>query len=117
MIVILTALALTCVIEALATLIICLIARFDRRRTCRTLFYNLLCNLFTNPILNLTIILLYQAGVGQDGYRITVIIGEILVLAVEYGIYRLVSKEKRGFCLILSVVTNLASFLTGLLIG
>ena len=112
----LLALIYTCIIEAAVTLVICLCLRYDRSRTGKLAFYNLLCNLFTNPLLNMGLFLAFYLGAGPGLILFLTIVGEICVVAAEYGLYRLMSDEKRSICLLISVLTNAISYLSGLLI-
>ena len=117
----LRALIYTCLIEAAVTFAIIWIRSIIRcrrlnRTDCRMIYYNLLCNLLTNPILNLSLFGIYMLGADMAFIRIITIIGEICVVAAEYGLYRLMSFEKKTFCLTVSAVTNLISYLSGLIL-
>lgn len=117
----LRALIYTCLIEAAVTFAIIWIRSIIRRRRLnrtdgRMVYYNLLCNMFTNPILNLSLLGIYMLGANMALIRVITIIGEICVVAAEYGLYRLMSFEKKAFCLTVSVLTNLISYLSGLIL-
>lgn len=80
-------------------------------------YYNLLCNLVTNPTLNLTLnFVVYPLFGTFAAYRIGVAIGELLVFVGEAHLYRAMSGEVRSKCYMRSLITNGASFLLGLLI-
>ena len=117
----LRALIYTCLIEAAVTFARIWIRSIIRRRRLnrtdgRMVYYNLLCNMFTNPILNLSLFGAYMLGADPGTIRVLTIIGEITVVAVEYILYRLMSFEKRSFCLTLSIITNVLSYLSGFLL-
>ena len=110
----LTALIHTCIIEAAVTFVIVCIRGFKDNR--RMIFYNLLCNMLTNPLLNLSLFGAARLGAGHTLIMIMIAVGEICVVISEYGLYRLMSSQSRSFCLILSLVTNVVSYLAGLII-
>ena len=139
----LLALIYTCIIEAAVTFVIICVYRIFSRRTIGKdrstgnpravdripnklpecdrpgyimIYYNLLCNLLTNPVLNLGLYGAACLGAGLSLIRVLIIIGEICVVAAEYRLYRIMSHESRRLCLFLSLITNAASYLTGLLI-
>ena len=86
------------------------------KRAGRMVYYNLLCNMLTNPLLNLSLYGAVLLGAGRGTVTVLTVIGEICVVASEYGLYRLMSRESRRLCLVLSIVTNAASYLVGLLL-
>ncbi len=86
-------------------------------RARRMVYYNLLCNMLTNPVLNLTLFGAAWLGAGRGLINVLIAVGEICVVASEYGLYRLMSQESRRLCLAVSLITNIASFLAGLLIA
>lgn len=122
----LTALILTCLIEAAVTFVVICVrkAAFQAgsvltdigRKDLRMIYYNLLCNMLTNPLLNLSLFAAARLGADHGTIMIMIAIGEICVVISEYGLYRLMSQESRGFCFVLSLITNAASYLTGVLI-
>ena len=79
-------------------------------------YYNFLCNMLTNPILNLSLYGAACLGAGPGLIKALIIIGEICVVASEYALYRLMSHETRKMCFIVSLITNVISYLSGLLI-
>ena len=86
-------------------------------RARRMVYYNLLCNMLTNPLLNLSLFGAAWLGASHGLINMLIAVGEICVVASEYGLYRLMSRESRRLCLAVSLITNIASFLTGLLIN
>ncbi len=80
------------------------------------IYYNLLCNLLTNPLLNLGLYGAFCLGAGRELITILTITGEICVVAAEYGLYRLMSHETRKLCFILALVTNVISYLSGFIL-
>lgn len=86
-------------------------------RARKMVYYNLLCNMLTNPVLNLTLFGAAWLGAGRGLINVLIAVGEICVVASEYGLYRLMSQESRRLCLAVSLITNIASFLAGLLIA
>ena len=116
------ALILTCVIEAAVTfLIMCgrsLVQKQPLRRDAmHMVYYNLLCNMLTNPLLNLSLYGAVLLGAGPRIIFVLIMIGELCVVAAEYKLYRLMSRESRSFCIILSLLTNIASYGIGRLIS
>ncbi|MCR5322551.1 MAG: hypothetical protein K6E85_04710 [Lachnospiraceae bacterium] len=79
-------------------------------------YYNFLCNMLTNPILNLSLYGAACLGAGPGLIKALIIIGEICVVASEYALYRLMSHETRKMCFIVALITNVISYLSGLLI-
>ncbi len=102
------ALLLTIVIEAAVALI------FTRKR--RYVLYSYLCNVLTNPALNL--ILYGVRCVTGDAAYWAVALLEIAVLFAECAIYRRLDARRRSvrWYFLLSLVTNAASFGTGELV-
>ena len=116
------ALILTCLIEGAVTfLMICgrgfIKKQSLRKGDLRMVYYNLLCNLLTNPLLNLSLYGAALLGAGPRIIFVLIMIGEMCVVAGEYRLYRLMSRESRSFCIILSLVTNIASYGFGRLIS
>ena len=77
-------------------------------------YFSLLCNLLTNPALNLLLALL----VGNCGlpYGGTVAVLEVLAVLVEARVYRMLCPFTRGQALAVSLVCNAVSFGAGLLL-
>ena len=104
---ILLALALTILVE-------CGLSLFFRSR--QLTYSVLLCNLLTNPLLNL-LLLLYLAFIGQESYFVVVGILELAAVAVEAYVIKLMTGRRRLNALGLSLLFNSASFGAGLLLG
>lgn len=100
----------------LLTIFIEAIAMFALTRSSSWVFYNLLCNLVTNPTLNVILFLLLIFYVPTTIYYAGVIIGEILVLFAETLLYKLLTTSGYRTCFLRSLITNLCSFLFGLLL-
>ena len=100
------ALALTILIECGLSLI------FRSRQLTYCVF---LCNLLTNPLLNLVLIL-YDAFFWQRFPFELLVILEIAVTGIEAFIITLMTDTKPGKALLMSLLFNAASFGTGLLI-
>lgn len=98
----------------LLTIFIEAIAMFALTRSSSWVFYNLLCNLVTNPSLNVALLLLLWFSASSTVYFIAVTIGEILVLTAETVLYKLLTSSGYRTCFIRSLITNLCSFLFGL---
>lgn len=99
------ALALTELIEAITAYIM----GNRGKRFYLTLF---LANLITNPSINFIICLLYYFKVL---YFPIIIFLEILVVIVEWRIYKYIFPKKKSL-LLASIITNLLSYIFGLLI-
>lgn len=102
------ALFLTIIIEGLVMLTLA--------RSKKWVYYNLLVNLVTNPLLNLALTVFRRVYRDEYQYWIAVAIGEIIVFNVEAALYRAMTGETWKKCYIRSIVTNGLSFLIGLLI-
>lgn len=75
----------------------------------------LLCNLLTNPPLNL-ILILFAAGFGQEFYPVVLGILEVTVVFIEAFIITLTTSTKTSKALLLSLFFNASSFGIGLLL-
>ena len=83
----------------------------------RQLTYSvLLCNLLTNPLLNLFLIL-FVAFLGRDYYFVVLLFLEIVVVGVEAIIITRTTDLKPPKALLLSLFFNAASFGAGLLLN
>lgn len=98
-------LILTVIIEGVLTAII-----FRRRDY---VYYSFLCNMLTNPALNLILLVLVAKG-GLDYYYVALIILEIIAVIVEAGIWKLLCRFPIPKALAFSLLLNLASFSAGL---
>ena len=88
----------------------------------RYIYYSFLCNLATNPALNLILFMVYAAY--GDAYifedpliTLVIITGEIAVVIIETLIYRYLAGFKLQKALLLSFALNLTSFAAGLLLS
>lgn len=77
-------------------------------------YYSILCNMLTNPALNL--LLLFVTNTLGFGYWISLIILEIIVVLIEAFIYKLLGNMKATKALFISALLNLISFGTGVLV-
>jgi len=73
-----------------------------------------LCNLLTNPLLNL-ILLLLPNFLGQEFYYVVLAVLEVVVVCVEAYVIRLMTDRRWLHALGLSLFFNAASFAVGLL--
>ena len=87
------------------------------KRSFKWLYYSVLCNMLTNPLLNLALLaVLIFSRANPAVYYICVGAGECVVVAAEYALYRAMSREKWSTCLLVSFVANLLSFLSGFIL-
>lgn len=100
-------LLLTCFVEGLIIYIL-----FQKMKF---VYYSFLCNMLTNPTLNLLLLLLLNLC-GYEYYWIFLIVLEIVVIMIEAYVYSLLCNLIKVKALCLSALLNLASFLFGLLI-
>lgn len=99
------ALMLTCVAEACPAL-------FMKRRK-EWLKSGLICNVLTNPLLNVCLWLV-QVHYSQSIWWCTVAIGEVTVVFTEALLYWSMVSVSYKRCLVQSFVCNTASFIVGL---
>lgn len=79
------------------------------------LLYWALVNLFTNLLLNLSLRLLPLAGAGRDTVRLLACPAELLVVLAEWALLLLFLGRGKKL-LLFSFISNLLSFLIGLLL-
>ncbi len=79
-------------------------------------YYSLLGNLLTNPAMNLLLLVAVHTF-GAAHYGTSLVFLEIAVVIVEAFLYRMLGNVKMSKALLLSLVLNLASFLSGLGVG
>ena len=99
---------LTLVIEGIVILII-----FRRKKY---VYYSMLCNLLTNPAMNL----LLAASVilfGVNTYYLTLVLAELAVILVEATVYNYVCRFGIRKSVLLSTFLNILSCVAGLLIN
>ncbi len=101
------ALALTSAVEGLLVLLIF--------RRWRYVYYSVLCNLLTNPALNV-LLSLGVFALGAYVYTPLLILLELAVLLIEAYVYRLLCGFSSARALTLSALLNASSFCAGLLI-
>lgn len=78
-------------------------------------YYSFLCNILTNPMLNLLLYLLVW-GLGLEIYLPALIVLEIIVVIVEAYIYKILCKFSKKEALKLSILLNISSYLIGVVI-
>lgn len=100
-------LLLTILIEGSLTAII-----FRRRDY---VYYSFLCNILTNPALNLILLIFAWIG-GLKYYYVALSFLEIIAVIVEAGIWRLLCRFTIRKAFFFSLFLNLASFSAGLLL-
>lgn len=77
-------------------------------------YYSLLCNLLTNPAMNLLLLIAVKTA-GSAYYGISLVFLETAVVFVEAFLYKILGNLKMPKALLLSVTLNLASFICGIL--
>lgn len=103
----LVALFTTCVAEILPQL-------FLKERK-KWILSGLLCNAITNPLLNVTVLILY-AFINDIWVLYSIIILlEVVVLFAEAGTYKLMLGKPLKMCLTVSAICNAFSFAIGLI--
>ncbi len=98
-------LLLTCVAEAIPVLFM--------KRNIRWLVSGLICNVLTNPLLNVCLWLV-QAHASQPMWICAVLIGETAVVFTESLLYRSMVNVPYKRCLVQSLLCNAVSFAVGL---
>ena len=100
--------ALTCIIE-----IIPLLFLKNRRQLIKT---SLLCNVITNPIMNIILAIFAVYVTNLTAYTGIVIVMEIAVIMFEAFIFYNLIEESIKKCVVISVIINICSFIVGFLI-
>lgn len=103
------ALLFTVVIEGIVMLLL--------TRSGRWVYCSILCNLVTNPVINLVLMLIRRSSGSDALYLTATAVGEVLVLIAEAHLYRFMTGAARRRCYLLSAVTNLVSFTAGLVLN
>ncbi len=98
------ALGLTLLIEGIA------ICGFDPWR--KWLIASIICNIITNPLINLILYPLY----GHSIYALVFVLLEITVVVAEAFIYKGIIKCKTGRCILASLIANTLSCISGIII-
>ena len=75
----------------------------------------LLCNVVTNPLLNVIVLLLYVFVDNVCIQYSIIIFLECVVLFTEAGLYKLMLEKKYKTCLLASAACNAVSFSVGLI--
>ena len=83
-------------------------------RNTRYMYYVLLLNILTNPLLNF-IMLIYFSYVGMSGYYLLLYSLEVAVVISEGLIFSKLSDKKIWEALLVSLALNIGSYLSGLL--
>lgn len=78
-------------------------------------YYSLLCNLLTNPALNLILLLAVNLA-GLEAYLPALIAAELAAVLVEAWVLRLLCRFRLSKALVLSLLLNAVSFAAGLLL-
>ncbi|MBQ3183876.1 MAG: hypothetical protein IJB24_07900 [Clostridia bacterium] len=99
-----TAFVLTCLIEGIV------ICGFDPWR--RWLLASVICNLATNPLINLILYPLY----GHSLYALVFVLLEITAVITEGLIYKGIIKCKMRKCIVASLIANSVSCIGGIII-
>ncbi len=87
------------------------------QRRLRVVYASVLCNLLTNPALNLALLLLAAPAPGRDWiYYLGLAVGEIAAVFIEAAVYQSLCRWKFTFALLFSAVLNAASFGLGFLV-
>ena len=95
------------IVGVFITMTIELIVLYIEKVKDKRLWLSLPINLFTNLLLNCSFSLINITWL----YIVLLILGEVLVFLVEWGMYQLIQKDNKNWWYSLS--TNLASFLLG----
>lgn len=98
------ALLLTCLFEGIV------ICGFEPWR--RWLSASIVCNLLTNPLINLILYPLY----GHSVYALVFVLLEITAVIAEALIYKGIIKCKLGKCILASLTANTLSCISGIII-
>ncbi|MCL2322142.1 MAG: hypothetical protein FWC47_08570 [Oscillospiraceae bacterium] len=99
----------------LITILVEGIAIFIIFRHLKYIYYSLLCNILTNPALNL--LLLYSNRFGPEAYYLTFLFGEIAVVFIEAYVYNYICRFGFKKSIILSFVLNVLSCGVGFLVN
>lgn len=78
------------------------------------IYYSVLCNILTNPALNLIVILIVQLA-GDTWYKPSVILLEIVVVWIEAFVYKMLCQFSLKKAFILSLGLNSFSYVAGVI--
>lgn len=101
--------ALTCIVEILPLLFL--------EQRLPWIKASLLCNVLTNPILNLSLALLGYVLPDQNALIVLLVVLEIAVVFFEAFLYHKLLGESYKKCLLISLICNTCSFGVGLLLS
>ena len=107
------ALALTCALTCIAE-VIPLLFFGDR---CRLVKTSVLCNVVTNPVLNVIVAMVLVYTNSYAIYYIVLVLLEILVLLVEGLYYKHFCEIKLKRALLISLLANIVSFVVGTIVN
>jgi len=79
-------------------------------------YYSVLCNLLTNPALNLVLMITVKAF-GASVYYPVLLLAEVAVVFVEAALYKYLSGLNMKKCIMLSAFLNALSFAAGVLLN
>lgn len=99
---------LTVVIEGITMLLL--------TRSFKWVCYNLLCNMVTNPVMNILLFLITLRFGTTAVYYLAVVIGELAILFLEAWFYRKMTEASSKKCFLRSLITNALSFSLGLVL-
>lgn len=85
-------------------------------RSRKFIYYSFLCNLLTNPLLNLLLLLSGQ-WLGQGAYYPCLVLLETMAVLAEAWVYSLLGGVSRRKALWMSLLLNAFSFLLGLVLN
>ena len=81
----------------------------------RYMYYVLLLNILTNPLLNF-IMIMYFSYAGMSGYYLLIYSLEVLVVVCEGLLFARMAGKKIGEALLVSLALNAGSYISGLLL-
>lgn len=113
MIIVILALAVFCGATILLEAIPCLVVR-EKRAWWKA---SVICNMVTNPILNVLLLLLVSMSFPEGVIKTTLMLLELVVVLVEAHFYKRMLNKKFLWCFLFSVVANLISFGVGMLLN
>ena len=108
-------LILTLTITLLSTCFIEMVPHFFLKKRLLWIKTGLLCNVATNPFVNILLILMSIIFKNHELIIVTTILLELIVVFVEMMLYNLILNERLSKCLLVSAMCNLLSFTIGLL--
>ena len=79
-------------------------------------YYSVLCNLLTNPAMNLLLAVSFSLF-GEGAYWLTLVLVELAVVIVEAAVYNYICEFGIKKAAMLSVLLNVSSFSAGILIN